>query len=73
MLVIITKMFTIAKIIIKVIVGINVFIISLKRCKSNRNLSEVMHVGGHGKKTRSRKGATGNFPAYVGGSRRNYQ
>ena len=66
-------MFTIAKIIIKVIVGINVFIISLKRCKSNRNLSEVMHVGGHGKKTRSRKGATGNFPAYVGGSRRNYQ
>jgi hypothetical protein len=58
---------TITKIIIKVIVGIIVFIISLKRCKSNiGNLSEVMHVGGHGKQTRSRKGATGNFPASVG-------
>jgi hypothetical protein len=70
MLIIITKMPTITKIITKVIVGIILFIISLKRCKSNiRNLSEVMHVGGggHGKKTWSRKGATGNFLASVGG------
>ena len=29
--------------------------------------------GGHGKKTWSRKGGTGNFPAFAGGSRRNYQ
>jgi hypothetical protein len=29
--------------------------------------------GGHGKKTWSRKGDTGNFPALAGGSRRNYQ
>ena len=46
---------------------------TMTKCPNVQDNTQVMHVGGSWEKTWSRKGATGNFPASVGGSRRNYE